>query len=127
MVYFNLVKLSLIMWQIALQLVRQAASDEPVVADQMQSPTDGPAVADVELADTDKTQAEAVDKFDQSMVASKNQIAAEMVEGNAHVHSPETSGEGVVIQTDLPGEPALAEVQVSVTDEYLDSKVCNKL
>ncbi|KAM1877883.1 hypothetical protein ACFX14_039933 [Malus domestica] len=103
--------------KIALQLVRQAASDEPVVSGQIQSPPDGPAGVDVQIADTDETQAEAVDKLDQSVVASKNQIAAEMVEGNSHEHSPETSGEGFAIQTDLPDEPAVAD-----TDEPLDSK-----
>ncbi|XP_070666099.1 lon protease homolog, mitochondrial-like isoform X4 [Malus domestica] len=108
--------------KIALQIVRQGASDEQVVPDQIQSPPDGPVVIEVQLVDTDETQAEAIDKLDQDMVASKNQTTAELVEGNGHKHSPETSGEGVTIQTDLPDESTVAEVQVADADEPVDSK-----
>ncbi|KAM1503484.1 hypothetical protein TB2_027947 [Malus domestica] len=107
--------------KIALQIVRQGASNEQVVPDQIQSPPDGPAVVEVQLVDTDETQAEAIDKLDQSVVASKNQTAAELVEGNGHKHSPETSG-GVTIQTDLPDESTIAEVRVADADEPVDSK-----
>ncbi|XP_050104343.1 lon protease homolog, mitochondrial-like isoform X3 [Malus sylvestris] len=109
--------------KIALQIVRQGASDEQVVPDQIQSPPDGPAVVEVQLVDTDETQAEAIDKLDPSVVASKNQTAAELVEGNSHKHSPETSGEGVTIQTDLPDESTVAEVRVADADEPVDSKL----
>lgn len=115
------------MWQIALQIVRQGASDEPAVADQIESPPDGPAVVEVQLVGTDETQAEAVDKLDQSVVASKNQTAVDSVGGNSHEHSPETSGEGVRIQTDIPDDSAVAEVRVADADEPVDSKVCNKI
>lgn len=114
------------LWQIALQLVRQGASDEAAVADQIQSLPDRPAAVEVQLVDTDETQVED-DKLDQKVVSSKNQTAAESLEGNDHDHSSETSAEEVTIQMALPDEPAVVEVQVADTDEPVDSKVCNKL
>lgn len=41
-------------WQIALQLVRQGAADEPAVGDQTQSLSDEPAVVEVEVAESDE-------------------------------------------------------------------------
>lgn len=113
--------------QIALQLVRQEASDEAAVADQIQSLPDRPAAFEVQLVDTDETQVEDVDKLDQNMVSSKNQTAAESLKGNDHDHSSETSAEEAIMQMDLPDEPAVVEVQVADTDEPVDSKVCNKV
>lgn len=102
-------------WQIALQLVRQGASDEPEVAHQIESPTsqiDGPnesAVVEAQVAETDEAKVEDVDKLDQNVVASESQTASESLE------------------TDLPVEPAVGEVQVADTDEPMDSKVSNSL
>ncbi|KAI5342303.1 hypothetical protein L3X38_010178 [Prunus dulcis] len=107
--------------KIALQLVRQGASDEAAVADQIQSLPDRPAAV-VQLVDTDETQVED-DKLDQEVVSSKNQTAAESLEGNDHDHSSETSAEEVTIQMALPDEPAVVEVQVQDTDEPVDSKL----
>ncbi|ONI20880.1 hypothetical protein PRUPE_2G038600 [Prunus persica] len=107
--------------KIALQLVRQGASDEAAVADQIQSLPDRPAAVEVQLVDTDETQVED-DKLDQKVVSSKNQTAAESLEGNDHDHSSETSAEEVTIQMALPDEPAVVEVQVADTDEPVDSK-----
>ncbi|BBG96586.1 lon protease 1 [Prunus dulcis] len=107
--------------KIALQLVRQGASDEAAVADQIQSLPDRPAAVEVQLVDTDETQVED-DKLDQEVVSSKNQTAAESLEGNDHDHSSETSAEEVTIQMALPDEPAVVEVQVQDTDEPVDSK-----
>lgn len=114
------------LWQIALQLVRQGASDEAAVADKKQSLPDRPAAVEVQLVDTDETQVED-DKLDQKVVSSKNQTAAESLEGNDDDHSSETSAEEVTIQMALSDEPAVVEVQVADTDEPVDSKVCNKL
>ncbi|XP_034202539.1 lon protease homolog, mitochondrial-like isoform X5 [Prunus dulcis] len=108
--------------KIALQLVRQGASDEAAVADQIQSLPDRPAAVEVQLVDTDETQVED-DKLDQEVVSSKNQTAAESLEGNDHDHSSETSAEEVTIQMALPDEPAVVEVQVQDTDEPVDSKL----
>ncbi|ONI20881.1 hypothetical protein PRUPE_2G038600 [Prunus persica] len=108
--------------KIALQLVRQGASDEAAVADQIQSLPDRPAAVEVQLVDTDETQVED-DKLDQKVVSSKNQTAAESLEGNDHDHSSETSAEEVTIQMALPDEPAVVEVQVADTDEPVDSKL----
>ncbi|BFG20476.1 hypothetical protein CerSpe_067510 [Prunus speciosa] len=108
--------------KIALQLVRQGASDEAAVADQIQSLPGRPAAVEVQLVDTDETQVEDVDKLDQNVVSSKNQTAAESLDGNDHDHSSETSAEEVTIQMDLPDEPAVVEVQVADTDEPVDSK-----
>ncbi|KAH0994942.1 hypothetical protein GBA52_018806 [Prunus armeniaca] len=96
--------------KIALQLVRQGASDEPEVADQIESPTsqiDGPnesAVVEAQVAETDEAEVEDVDKLDQNVVARESQTASESLE------------------TDLPVEPAVGEVQVADTDEPMDSK-----
>ncbi|BFG20477.1 hypothetical protein CerSpe_067500 [Prunus speciosa] len=109
--------------KIALQLVRQGASDEAAVADQIQSLPGRPAAVEVQLVDTDETQVEDVDKLDQNVVSSKNQTAAESLDGNDHDHSSETSAEEVTIQMDLPDEPAVVEVQVADTDEPVDSKL----
>ncbi|KAL6288813.1 hypothetical protein ACE6H2_006323 [Prunus campanulata] len=108
--------------KIALQLVRQGASDEAAVADQIQSLPGRAAAVEVQLVDTDETQVEDVDKLDQNVVSSKNQTAAESLDGNDHDHSSETSAEEVTIQMDLPDEPAVVEVQVADTDEPVDSK-----
>ncbi|PQM33558.1 lon protease homolog 1 mitochondrial isoform X2 [Prunus yedoensis var. nudiflora] len=108
--------------KIALQLVRQGASDEAAVADQIQSLPGRPEAVEVQLVDTDETQVEDVDKLDQNVVSSKNQTAAESLDGNDHDHSSETSAEEVTIQMDLPDEPAVVEVQVADTDEPADSK-----
>ncbi|XP_021819220.1 lon protease homolog 1, mitochondrial-like isoform X2 [Prunus avium] len=108
--------------KIALQLVRQGASDEAAVADQIQSLPGRPAAVEVQLVDTDEAQVEDVDKLDQNVVSSKNQTAAESLDGNDHDHSSETSAEEVTIQMDLPDEPAVVEVQVADTDEPVDSK-----
>ncbi|KAH0994368.1 hypothetical protein GBA52_018232 [Prunus armeniaca] len=107
--------------KIALQLVRQGASDEAAVADQIESLPDRPAAVEVQLVDTDETQVED-DKLDQKVVSSKNQTAAESLENNDHDHSSETSAEEVTIQMALPDEPAVVEVQVADTDEPVDSK-----
>ncbi|XP_021819219.1 lon protease homolog 1, mitochondrial-like isoform X1 [Prunus avium] len=109
--------------KIALQLVRQGASDEAAVADQIQSLPGRPAAVEVQLVDTDEAQVEDVDKLDQNVVSSKNQTAAESLDGNDHDHSSETSAEEVTIQMDLPDEPAVVEVQVADTDEPVDSKL----
>ncbi|CAL2237610.1 unnamed protein product [Prunus armeniaca] len=108
--------------KIALQLVRQGASDEAAVADQIESLPDRPAAVEVQLVDTDETQVED-DKLDQKVVSSKNQTAAESLENNDHDHSSETSAEEVTIQMALPDEPAVVEVQVADTDEPVDSKL----
>ncbi|CAN6581842.1 unnamed protein product [Malus baccata var. baccata] len=96
--------------KIALQLVRQGASDEPAVADQIQSPTSQidlpvePAVLEAQVVETDEAKVEDIDKVDQNVVASNDQTATESLE------------------KDLPAEPVVGEVEVPETDEPMDSK-----
>ncbi|KAM2468619.1 hypothetical protein FF1_010277 [Malus domestica] len=91
--------------KIALQLVRQGASDEPAVADQ-KSPTSQidlpvePGVLEAQVVETSETKVEDIDKVDQSV----DQTATGSLE------------------KDLPAEPAVGEVEVADTDEPTDSK-----
>lgn len=110
MICFNVYFIS---WQIALQLVRQGQSDEPVDAGEVQSPVsktdlpDEPAV----VADTDEAK---VEDF-----AGVKQTADESAEGKDHEHNTETSVGSVTI----PDETGASEVQVADTGELMHSKV----
>ncbi|KAM5561037.1 lon protease [Rosa sericea] len=98
--------------KIALQLVRQGQSDEPVDAGEVQSPVsktdlpDEPAV----VADTDEAKVEDI--------AGVKQTADESAEGKDHEHNTETSVGSVTI----PDETVASEVQVADTGEPMHSK-----
>ena len=86
--------------QIALQLVRQGASNEP-------------AIAEVQVVEPEEALVECAD--DLSIKAVESETGAEPVEDSSHEQTTDTSIEADAVPTDLPA------------DQPLDSKVSKKL
>ena len=86
--------------QIALQLVRQGASNEP-------------AIVEAQVVEPEETQVGCADESSQKLVESETR--AEPVEDSSHEQTTETSVEADAVLIDLP------------TDQPTDSKVSKKL
>jgi hypothetical protein len=91
-------------WQIALQLVRQQASNEPAVAGvQVAEPEEAQVEhAGVQVAEPEEARVEHANGSSEKVVGSET--IADPVEHSSHGQATETSAEAGTVATDLPAD-----------------------